>query len=108
MFAIANWLLKLFTGIAAYFASSLGRQAAVVTAAITLFIGLTAAFLAAMKVFLTGVIVVLEVPPEFVAGWAAVAPSNLEACIAAMFGARLLDWAYNLNKDMMGMYLGGI
>ena len=108
MYAIANWFLKLFTAIAGYFASSLGRRAAVVTAAITIFIGITSAFLIAMKAFLTGVVIVLNVPPEFIAGWAAVAPSNLEACIAAMFGARLLDWAYNLNKDMMGMYLGGI
>ncbi|MOA69085.1 hypothetical protein D3C78_1970620 [compost metagenome] len=50
----------------------------------------------------------LDVPPEFVAGWAAVAPDNLETCIAAIFGAKLIDWAYNLNKDMLGMYLGGI
>lgn len=108
MHMLAAWFLKLFTGIAALFAARLGRRAAVATAALVLFIGITGAFLAAMKAFLIGIVVVLNVPPEFMAGWAAVAPHNLEACIAAMFGARLLDWAYNLNKDIMGMYLGGI
>lgn len=105
---LASWLLKLFTTIAGLAAARMTRSMAVVTAAITLFLAMTAAFLVALKATLTGIVIVLNVPPEFVAGWAAVAPDNLETCIAAIFGAKLIDWAYNLNKDMLGMYLGGI
>lgn len=108
MTKLAGWLLSLFTTIATFFAARLGRRASVATAGVVLFVSLTAAFLAAMKVFAAGIVYSLNVPDTFLIGWAALAPSNLEACIAAMFGARLLAWAYNLNKDIMGMYLGGI
>lgn len=108
MHLLAGWFLRLFTSLAGFFMKGLTRKWAITTAAVTLFLGLTAAFVLALKAILVGLIVALDVPPQFVVGFAAVAPDNLEACISALFAAHLLAWAYNLNKDLMGMYLGGI
>lgn len=107
MFRVASWFLGIFTTLANFFMRFVSRRFAIASALVTALVGMTVAFSLAIKGLIAGLAVTLNAPPEFFMGIAAICPDNFEACIAAMISAKTLAWAYNFNRDILRMYLGG-
>ncbi|WP_420170662.1 DUF5455 family protein [Pseudomonas alloputida] len=107
---LAAWLLSVFTNVATWFLQFLSRRFAIVAAVTTVIVGMTVALSLLLKSFLLSISVYANTlfPPSFVIGFASVMPENFEACIALMASTRISIWAYNFNKDLLKMYLGGI
>lgn len=107
MFKLAHWFLGAFTTIAAFFAKFVTRRFAVAIAVTTVMIAMTATVFAVIHGLIAGMAVAIS-NQYLLMGITALMPDNLEICISVYFSARVTLWAYNLNKDLMYMYLGGI
>lgn len=110
MLNLAKFFLGAFTTLAGWFTGMFSRKTAIALAVTTVIIGMTAALSIALK----GAIAALQVyatpvvPASFFIGFGALCPDNADVCLTAMFSARVTLWAYNFNKDILKMYLGGI
>lgn len=107
MFKMSQWFLGAFTTIAAFFAKFVTRRFAIALSGATVLIGMTATVWAVLHGLITGLIVSMT-NPHLLMGFTALMPDNFEICISVYFSARMTLWAYNFNKDLMHMYLGGI
>lgn len=107
MMKLASWLLGAFTTVAAFFAKFVTRRFAIVLSGVTVFLAMTASVFAAIHSMIAGAAASIS-NPHVLMGMSAVMPDNFELCIAVYFSAKLTLWAYNLNKDLLQMYLGGI
>jgi len=107
---LAGWFLTIFTNIAGFFLKFLSRRFAIVASVTAVIIGMTVALSLLLKGMLAGLAVYANTvfPPTFVVGFASVMPENFEVCIGLMASTRVSIWAYNFNKDLLKMYLGGI
>lgn len=107
MFKLAQWLLGAFTTVAAFFAKFVTRRFAIALSGTTVMIAMTAAVFAAIHALVAGLAISIT-NQHVLMGMSALMPDNLEICISVYFSARMTLWAYNLNKDLLQMYLGGI
>lgn len=107
MFRFANWFLTAFTTIAAFFAKFVTRRFAIALAATTVLVAMTATVFGLIKAMIAGMAVLIT-NQYVLMGISSLIPVNFEICISVYFAARLTLWAYNFNKDLMHMYLGGI
>ncbi|MNG08717.1 hypothetical protein D3C84_920950 [compost metagenome] len=107
---LARWFLGVFTNVAGWFMAVFTRKTAIVLAVVTVIITMTVALATALKVALASLsqYSTLAVPEPVLDGIAMLMPDNFEYCLTAMFSARVTLWAYNFNKDLIKMYLGGI
>lgn len=110
MFNLAKFFLGAFTTIAGWFMGLFSRKTAIALAVTTVIIGMTAALSLALKAAIATLQVYATpvVPAAFFAGFGPLMPENTDVCLTAMFSARVTVWAYNFNKDLLKMYLGGI
>ncbi|WP_454871309.1 DUF5455 family protein [Pseudomonas mohnii] len=110
MFNLAKFFLGAFTTVAGWFMGMFSRKTAIALAVTTVILAMTTALSLALK----GAIAALQiyatpvVPASFFVGFGALCPENADVCLTAMFSARVTVWAYNFNKDLLKMYLGGI
>ncbi len=107
MSSMASWFLGAFVTIASFFLKFVTRRFAIALAGTTVLIAMTLAVYGVMVGFLSGIVSSIS-NPYLLMGMSAVMPDNLEICISVYFSARITMWAYNFNKDLLGMYLGGI
>ena len=107
MFKIANWLFGIFTTLAGFFAQFVTRRFAIALAGTTVLIAMTSAVFAILHAAISTIAV--SITNNYVLiGMTSVIPDNFEICVSVYFSTRVTVWAYNLNKDLMYMYLGGI
>lgn len=107
MLKLAQWLLGAFTTIAAFFAKFVTRRFAIALAGTTVMIAMTATVFAVIHGLIAGMAITIS-NQYLLMGITALLPDNFEICVSVYFSARMTLWAYNLNKDLMFMYLGGI
>lgn len=107
MFKFANWLLGIFTTLAGFFAQFVTRRFAIALAGTTVLLGMTATVFGILHAAIAGL--VMSITSNYVLiGMTSLIPDNFEICLSVYFSSRVTVWAYNLNKDLMFMYLGGI
>ncbi|MBI2779421.1 MAG: DUF5455 family protein [Gammaproteobacteria bacterium] len=104
---LATFLLTAFTNVAAFFMKFVTRRFAIGLAVVTVFIAMTAIFAAALHGMVAAAMSAMSTHMLLV-GFTSLIPSNFEVCVGIYFAARITDWAYSLNKDILRMYLGGI
>lgn len=107
MFKLAQWFLGAFTTIATFFAKFVTRRFAIALSGTTVLIAMTATTFAVIHGLIAGMAASIT-NPSLLIGMSALMPDNLEICISVYFSARVTLWAYNLNKDLLHMYMGGI
>jgi hypothetical protein len=107
MTMMANWFLGIFTTLATFFAKYVGRRFAIALTGTTALLAMTGAMYAALVGLISGMVAQISNPYVLI-GMSAVMPDNFELCISVYFAARIIMWAYNFNKDLLHMYLGGI
>lgn len=109
MFNLAKFFLGAFTTIAGLFTGLFSRKTAIALAVTTVIIAMTTALSLGLKASIAAlqVYAMPAVPASFFAGFVALCPENADVCLTAMFSARLTVWAYNFNKDLLKLYLGG-
>lgn len=107
---LAGWFLTIFTNVATLFLKFLSRRFAIVAAVTAVIISMTLALSLVLKGLLAGLAIYVNtvLPSTFVMGFASVMPNNFEFCIGIMASTKVTIWAYNFNKDLLKMYLGGI
>ena len=104
---LATFLLTAFTNIAAFFMKFITRRFAIGLAVVSVFIAMTGVFAAALHAMVAVAMVTMSTH-WLLFGFSSLIPSSFEVVVSIYFAARITDWAYNLNKDILKMYLGGI
>lgn len=107
MSALATFFLGIFSTLAGFFLKFVTRRFAIALAGTTVLIAMTAVVFAAIHALIASMAVVIT-NQYLLMGFTALLPDNFEICISVYFSARMTIWAYNLNKDILMMYLGGI
>ena len=103
---LAGVLGTLFSGTVAWFAQFITKKLAIVAAAITVMVGLTAALFVASTALVTSVYVTL--PSSITAGISIVLPENIHACVGVLVTARILNWAYDWQTKFIGWKVGAV
>lgn len=107
MFKLAQWFLGAFTTIATFFAKFVTRRFAIALSGTTVLIAMTATTFAVIHGLVAGMASTISSQPILM-GMSALMPDNLEICISVYYSARITLWAFNFNKDLLHMYMGGI
>jgi hypothetical protein len=103
---IALFFFNWFTAWASLASLYVTRKVAIVIAVIVVLLSMTTAFWLSLKAVLSGLAMAL--PSEFAGGAGLIVPSNAVGCLAAYCAARLVFWAYHLNRDILGFYVNGM
>ncbi|GBG01434.1 hypothetical protein AZSI13_07610 [Azospira sp. I13] len=97
MIWLGNFLAAVVTWFASYLGISLAKKTIYAVAAMGAFLAITAAFIAASKLLVVGIVAVL--PAWAAQGFAQVVPPNLPACLGAYSGVRLAVWIYRYQME---------
>lgn len=96
---LAGLIGGLFTTLFAFFAQYLTKKLAVVAVAITLIVGLTTAFIAALTALTSAI--QFAAPPWYTLAVQLVVPDNAFFCVSTIFTAHLLRYAYDWNVKII-------
>lgn len=94
------WLITLVSNLAGFFGIQLAKKTALIAVMITASIALTAALAFAIQATLAGI--TASLPSDFQAG-AMFLPSNLSACLSAVFTAKTARFVYDWNMRNLEM-----
>lgn len=97
--ALVSFLVKVTEWIVAKFAARFTMRAAQSIAWVTLYIALVAAMAGSLALIISGIS--MAMPSEVARGIGLVKPSNFEACIAALYGAKLTVWVFEQKAKMI-------
>jgi len=100
---LAGVLGGLFASLVGWLAQFVTKRLAVVAAAVTVLIGLTTAFFAALDALISGLVGVM--PSGMAAFWGHFAPTNLDLCLSAFLAANATRWVYDWNTRVVQMKL---
>ena len=96
---LAGVIGGLFSAVFSYLSAFLTKRFAIVAAAITVIVGITTAFFAAINALVTGLAIVAPAELSIAAGL--VVPSNATACATAYITALIVRWAYQWNVKIV-------
>ena len=97
---LGGLLVSLFGSVLTYFAERLTKKTALIVTALAVFLGLTTAFVFAVKALLLAGMV-YGLPGWLGSAAGAIVPSNLPACVAAYVAARLVRWVYDYHVQTL-------
>lgn len=100
---LAAWIGSLLTSIASFFAVFLTKRVALILAAVTVLVGITATMVGAMQALIAGVS--YAAPPMLLTGWGWVVPDNFDDCVVAYISALTLRWGYDWQVRVVQMKL---
>lgn len=106
MAALAAFLAGLFGSLVAWLAKYIGKRIAIAAAGIAALAAVTSATWATVSAAISGVLVAM--PPEVGIAADLFLPTNLLACIAAVFANRVVIWVYKWNVAIIRMRMAGL
>lgn len=96
---IMGFLLKLLEWIVAKFVAVMSARMAMSLAWVTFYIALLSALALAMSAIVTGLSGTL--PSDLAQGFGMVKPGNFEACVAAIYSAKITMWVFHQKKQLI-------
>ena len=96
---LTSVLTAMFTALTDFFVRFVTKRVALSFAAISLFLALSAGFIATMSALLSGVVVIA--PQELSIAWGWFMPDNADECLGAYFAAYTARWVYDTNYNLI-------
>lgn len=103
----APFLLDVFLKLGMFFTRFITRRFAIALSVGTVFLSMVVGTWTVLTNLLNGIEFIIS-DHSLLLGIYSVLPSNFEMVMSLYFSARLVVWAYNLNADLLKMYMGGI
>ncbi|WP_337133538.1 DUF5455 family protein [Staphylococcus aureus] len=97
--AILNFLIKLVEWVVAKFAARFTARLAASLGWATFYIALLAGLAGTISLIISGVSTAL--PSDLAQGIAMIKPANFEACVAAIYSAKVAMWVFHHKKQLI-------
>lgn len=89
--------------IGGFAAASISRKAVIAFSVVTAFVAVVVAFLACMKIIITGIAALMVIPTWLVSWIGMFIPSNYAGVISLIMSAKTCKAAYNLAKEKIAL-----
>lgn len=97
--ALVQFLIKILEWIVAKFAARVTTRLATSLAWVTFYLGLLVALAATFSAIIAGIS--MAMPADLARGVSLIKPRNLEACIGAIYAAKVAMWVFQQKKQLM-------